>query len=236
MSDFTDSLKNFFIGPKEPEPQRYLSYFGMVFWGALVLALGAALVSAILNLWPVVDFTPPADADAPPQEPKSVGFLWGAFSLELTKSNGLVVLAFVSGALGGWTSAARLFSFWAGRRELKSTWAWWFGNRVFGGGALALIVYLMIRAGLFGTDSATNEVNAYGTAAFSGLVGLFSRQALDKLQEVFKTLFQPKDAPEDDAADGEAQELDQGQPTKKQATEGVVAANAEVRKKEKKKK
>jgi hypothetical protein len=116
----------------------------MVFWGLLVAAFGVALFSAIVNLWPVVDVTPPATGGAAAikavDEAKSVTFLWGAFSLDLTKSTGLIVLAIVAGALGGWASATRLFAFWAGQRKLKSTWAWWFGNRVLGGAALALIV------------------------------------------------------------------------------------------------
>lgn len=204
-------LKDLFIGPTDPGPDRYLSYFGMIFWGIIAAALGVALVSAIVNLWPVVDVTPApaagAAANSAPEVSKSVNFFWGLFSLELTKTTGLLVLAFIAGGLGGWATSMRLFAYWAGERKLKSTWAWWFSNRVLGGGALALIVYLMIRAGLFGNEGATNEVNAYGTAAFSALVGLFARQAMTKLQAVFDTLFRP-----DDQADGEAQELDQGQP------------------------
>jgi hypothetical protein len=212
-----DDVKDFLIGPKEPGEERYLNYFGMVFWGFLVVAFGIALFSAIVNLWPVVDVTPPtgaggAAAAVAANQTKSVTFLWGLFSLELSKSTGLIVLAILAGALGGWTTAIRLFAFWAGERKLKSTWAWWFGNRVLGGAALALIVYLVIRAGLFGTENATGDVNAYGTAAFAALVGLFSRQAIRKLQEVFDTLFQKSEEGGDEEA-GEAADIDQGQPT-----------------------
>jgi hypothetical protein len=225
MSEFTDRLKDFFIGTTTRGPVRYLNYFGMVFWGLLVAALGVALFSAIVNLWAVVDVTPAptdgGDTATAIDEPKSVSFLWGAFSLDLTKSTGLIVLAIVAGALGGWASATRLFAFWASQRKLKSTWAWWFSNRVLGGAALALIVYLGIRAGLFGTEGSTEDVNAYGTAAFSAIVGLFSRQAMRKLQAVFETLFQRGE--EGAGEPGEASELDQGVPAPADVAAGQAA-------------
>jgi hypothetical protein len=189
----------------------------MVIWGIAVAALGVALFSAIVNLWAVVDVTPPASANAAAatavaDQTHNVTFVWGLFSLQLSKTTGLMVLAAVAGALGGWTTAIRLFAFWAGERKLKATWPWWFGNRVLGGAALALIVYLLIRAGLFGSESATGDVNPYGTAAFAALVGLFTRQAMTKLQAVFDTLFQATtDGGEEES--GEAAELDQGQPS-----------------------
>jgi hypothetical protein len=42
------------------------------------------------------------------------------------------------------------------------------------------------------TTSGDSSINPYGVAALAGLVGLFSKQASDKLQEVFETLFQTK--------------------------------------------
>jgi hypothetical protein len=218
-------LKNFLLGTTRRGDQRYLNYFGMVFWGVLVCALGVALFSSIVNLWAAVDVTAPPSADQAAtadvvSQTHKVNFVWGLFSLDLSKTTGLMVLAAVAGALGGWTTSIRLFAFWAGERKLKATWPWWFGNRVLGGAALALVVYLLIRAGLVGSESATADVNPYGTAAFAALVGLFTRQAMTKLQAVFDTLFQTSDqGAEDDAGQaavvvsGEAAELDQGQPT-----------------------
>jgi hypothetical protein len=39
------------------------------------------------------------------------------------------------------------------------------------------------------TNSATANIDAYGVATVSGLVGLFSKQATDKLEEIFNTAF-----------------------------------------------
>jgi hypothetical protein len=227
VGGWTEKLKNFFLGSKGPGDERYLNYFGMVFWGVLVAALGVALFSAIVNLWAVVEVTPPASADAAAttnvvDQTHEVNFVWGLFSVQLSKTTGLMVLAAIAGALGGWTTSIRLFAFWAGEQKLKATWPWWFGNRVLGGAALALVVYLLIRAGLFGSESATGDVNPYGTAAFAALVGLFTRQAMTKLQAVFDTLFQTgaEGAQVGETSEaGEAVELDQGQPSAEDITE-----------------
>jgi hypothetical protein len=66
---------------------------------------------------------------------------------------------------------------------------WWYGLRLFSGASLALLVYLGVRGGLFGGQASAPQVDPYGTAAFAGLVGLFSRQATEKLEEVFDTVF-----------------------------------------------
>ncbi len=171
----------------------------------LIAALGVALICALINLWPVVDPTLPTNAtaaqqDSAAQSQSTVRFLWGAFDLSLNKSSGLLVLAIVAGALGSFVQASLAFVYWVGNRKLEVAWIWWYGFRLLSGAVLALIVYLGIRGGLFGSQNASTEVNAYGTAAFASLVGLFSKQAIAKLGEVFNTLFRT-DKPDSAAMD-----------------------------------
>ena len=54
---------------------------------------------------------------------------------------------------------------------------------------LALLLYFVFRGGFFSGNSPSTAVNPYGIAALAGLAGLFSKQATDKLREVFETLF-----------------------------------------------
>jgi hypothetical protein len=56
--------------------------------------------------------------------------------------------------------------------------------------ALALLFYVAIRGGLFAPGNTSGAVNPYGIAGVSGLVGMFSRQATDKLGELFGAMFQ----------------------------------------------
>jgi hypothetical protein len=55
--------------------------------------------------------------------------------------------------------------------------------------ALALVFYFVIRGGFLTTSGGAKDINPYGIAALAGLVGMFSKQATDKLSEVFSTLF-----------------------------------------------
>jgi hypothetical protein len=57
------------------------------------------------------------------------------------------------------------------------------------GAALALIFYLVFRGGFLTTASKSSDVNVYGLVAISGMVGMFSKQATNKLDEVFSTMF-----------------------------------------------
>jgi hypothetical protein len=57
--------------------------------------------------------------------------------------------------------------------------------------ALAEVVYLSLRGGLLSAtgNAAAGAISPYGVAAVTALTGLFSKQATDKLQETFETLF-----------------------------------------------
>jgi hypothetical protein len=57
------------------------------------------------------------------------------------------------------------------------------------GAALALIFYLAIRGGFLTEATTGADINLYGLVAISGLVGMFSKQATNKLSELFTTLF-----------------------------------------------
>src|SRR6185295_634098 len=92
--------------------------------------------------------------------------------------------------------AAQSFASYVGNARFKSTWTWWYVLRIPIGAALALFVYFVVRGGLAGTATgagSADDLNLFGIMAFSGLAGLFSKQAADKLAEVFDTLFATKE-------------------------------------------
>jgi hypothetical protein len=76
-----------------------------------------------------------------------------------------------------------------GNRRLGASWLWWYFLRPFIGVALALVLYFVIRGGLLPVGSDAGSVSLFGIAAISSLAGMFSKQATDKLGEVFDTLF-----------------------------------------------
>jgi hypothetical protein len=96
----------------------------------------------------------------------------------------------VAAALGSFVHVATSFATYIGNGKFDVRWLWWYVLRTPIGVALALVVYFAIRGGLLTASSlSTADINPFGIAALSGLVGLFSKQATDKLEETFKTLF-----------------------------------------------
>jgi hypothetical protein len=69
------------------------------------------------------------------------------------------------------------------------------------GMALALIFYFVVRGGLLSTGAAASNMSVFGVAAVAGLVGMFSKQATDKLREWFDNLFRTEQGHGDDARD-----------------------------------
>jgi hypothetical protein len=130
-----------------------------------------------------------------------ITFFRGYVTVTTSIDERFLLLVVVAGALGSYIHAGTSFADFIGNRKFTPSWAWWYILRPFIGTALALVVYFAIRGGflLLANDIAAEKVNPYGIAAIAALVGLFSKQATDKLNEVFSTLFRPKEGSGDSA-------------------------------------
>ncbi len=97
------------------------------------------------------------------------------------------------GALGGCLHLLASLVRYVGDRELRRSWALYYFVAPFQGAGLALLIYLLLRVGVLApTGSGSNgigQANLIGIYAFAGLTGMFSKQATDKMAEVFMTLF-----------------------------------------------
>jgi hypothetical protein len=109
--------------------------------------------------------------------------------LALDPDAALLVLVVITGAFGSYVHAATSFADYVGNRRLATSWMWWYLLRIFIGVALAVIFYLAIRGGFLAAQADAASVNPYGIAALAGLVGMFSKHATDKLEELFTDLF-----------------------------------------------
>lgn len=101
----------------------------------------------------------------------------------------LIALVIAAGAIGGLIHAATSFVTFAGNRELLESWVYWLYLRAPIGVLLALLVYLAIRAGVFGAFNVGFCADVYRIAFFAGLSGLFSKQVADKLSDLVDNLF-----------------------------------------------
>jgi hypothetical protein len=111
----------------------------------------------------------------------------------------MLLTVIVAGAIGSLIHTLTSFGDYVGNRRLSTSWLWWFILRTPIGISLAIVSYLILRGGLIvptlqspkdgDLQGATVLLNPYGVAAFAALAGMFSRQATDKLREVFETVF-----------------------------------------------
>jgi uncharacterized membrane protein YeaQ/YmgE (transglycosylase-associated protein family) len=101
----------------------------------------------------------------------------------------LLLLVIVAGILGSFIHGATSLADYIGNDSFNKRWTWFYLLRPVIGMALALVFYFVIRGGFLTTNVGATDINPYGIAALAGLVGMFSKQATDKLSEVFSTLF-----------------------------------------------
>lgn len=101
----------------------------------------------------------------------------------------LFMLVIVSGVLGAFVHSATSFADYVGNQRLTRSWVLWLLLRIPIGGVLAIIVYLLIRGGLLVGSSGATALQPFGVGGIAAMTGLFSKQATDKLREVFDTLF-----------------------------------------------
>lgn len=158
--------------------------------GLYQAALALALLCLTCALWPE-----PAEAGSGWKPAASV---WGhAFTLH--DDARLMLLVLCIGALGSFVHSATSFTSYVGNRRLQHSWAAWYALRPLIGAALALICHFALRGGLLAGTTTAQQVSVFGAAAVAGLTGMFSKQAADKLREVFDTLFRTASGQGDDA-------------------------------------
>ena len=91
------------------------------------------------------------------------------------------------GALGSTLHGLISVSNYIGNKTFDAAWSVWYIERPLVGAILSLIFYMIIRAGLI-TNLETNS-GFYTTLALAGMIGLFSKQALNKLSDIFDAIF-----------------------------------------------
>jgi hypothetical protein len=101
----------------------------------------------------------------------------------------MILLVLLAGALGSYIHMATSFSYFIGMGKFEISWCWWYWLRLPIGAALALIFSMLIQGGIFAIPAAGSEANPVGVIGFAGLIGMFSRQAIDKLKDIFDTTF-----------------------------------------------
>lgn len=156
-------------------------------FGIYLIVLNLALIYVLVAIWPGT--MPLASEDR-------VALLWGMLELSLQPETRYLLIVAVAGALGSYIHLATSFADYVGNRRMVWSWGWWYVLRPFIGMALALILYFVVRGGLITGTGGAENLSPYGVAAIAGMAGMFSKQATDKLREVFENLFKTESPPE----------------------------------------
>lgn len=149
----------------------------------IAAVLGLLLVATLIAIFPA------ARAATTESGKQAVPLLFGLFNPVLDSDATLLLLVTLASAVGSFVHIATSLANHVGRNRFETSWVVWYALRCPIGAALATVFYFVVRAGFFSGDAPNSAVNAYGIAAVAGFVGLFSRQATDKLRELFDTLF-----------------------------------------------
>jgi hypothetical protein len=99
----------------------------------------------------------------------------------------LIIVNALFGILGGATYGLASLTIWIANNKYERSWTLWYISRPVIGGALALIFYFLLRAGLVGGFPI--NVGDFGFAAISIIVGLLSTTAMKKIRDIFDVLF-----------------------------------------------
>lgn len=172
--------------PSAPQPTPAPSMGEWAIWwiGIYILASILVEISLIVEFWPIKE----GEGDA--RKWKDYYELLKFYKFDVSPQGRIIVLVLLAGGLGGIVDVLREYTLQTRRHALKKGAGWWFVLRPFEGAVIALIFYFVV--GVHPDASAdTDKVyeNIFGGVAVAALVGLFSQQAVRKLQEVAETLF-----------------------------------------------
>jgi len=159
--------------------------------------------------------------------PAPVPHVYRNASARMGDGRTLLALIIAAAALGSCIHAMTSFSDYVGDRRLTRTWLSWYYFRPWLGAMLAVIFYLVLWCGTHSHDSIASSSASCWIIGVAGLVGLFSKQATDKLNEVFTVLIKSDtDAKRKDKLDrNNWPRITRVVATKRDGNSGVVTIN-----------
>jgi len=163
----------------------FVGRFWIVVLAVAFLAAAVLDLICVLQLWPATSSSKSGSSAIAASAVHSVLGIRGSISADVN----LLLIAVFVGALGGLLHSLRSLSSYVGERQLRWSWVLFYLLLPAVGAMLSLIFYLLVRGGLISPEGSGTDLNPYGIAAISALVGLFTGQAAEMLKSVFSTLF-----------------------------------------------
>ena len=113
----------------------------------------------------------------------------------INREKNLIIVNTLFGILGGSTYGLASVTTWIGNNKYGKSWTLWYISRPIIGGALALLFFFLLRAGL--VSGFPVNVGDFGFAATSIIIGLLTTTAMKKIRDIFDVLFGIEKSKED---------------------------------------
>lgn len=155
----------------EERPKSYVSRLGATALSIYLLLMGLLSAVVLLAVWPASDG---------PMIPTQLG--------KLSTEVRYLLLVVSSGVLGSSFNALSSYADSVGHRRLVKSWLLWYVMRVFVAVPLSMILYMVIRGILISPGANIADVNPFGLAAVSVLVGVFANSAANHLLRLSQTV------------------------------------------------
>jgi hypothetical protein len=175
-----------------PPGERHVSAGMIILLLVVVVGIAALSLYGLWAWWPAEASGKKVPLPAPS---KTVHFF--GFDRKASRESLFFVMVAFAGALGAVVHSLRSLVIYIGNRELRWSWVPFYVVRPVLGAALATLLYVVLRAGLFSPSSSSQQASPYGFAAVAALAGLFSDQAIEKLKKVAEELFEKLPAGKD---------------------------------------
>lgn len=144
------------------------------------IVLGLLLLGNLVSIWPAsLDSTAPAT--------EKVGFFFQ--TLTISNEVRLILIVILAGALGSLVHGFRSLFWYVGKHKYEKSWTLMYLLLPLIGSSLSLVFYFVLRGGLFSPQATVDATSPFGFAGISGLVGMFSNKAAEKLKEIADSIF-----------------------------------------------
>lgn len=164
----------------------YMRPWAIAVLAVLLTGLAGLAAYSLIQFWPP---GPPSGSSVPPDS-ADVG--WFVLTLSrVPRDVAYFVVVLLSGTIAGSVHSLRSLAWYVGNRNMRQSWFLRLMLLPIVGSLLALVTYIVLRAGFVAAPGATDVVSPFGFAALGVLVGLFSDQTIGKLKDIFETVLTP---------------------------------------------
>ncbi len=206
------NVNNYSGKPKPPTTPEDLKKVNGLGWALLLMPI--LIIFFLVILWPSTEpfvkpgeptkpLATPTPTATPTDSPKEASadnsktpVVWSKqtnlIKFDISFQLRMLLLVLLAGALGSYIHMAASFSFYLGIDQFDLNWFWWYLLRIPIGAVLATIFSLLIQGELLTLPVGSPQSRLVAIIGLAALIGMFSRQATEKLQEIFDTVFNSK--------------------------------------------